>query len=201
MSQWIVSLVANGGYFGIAFLMFLENVFPPIPSEIIMGLAGIEVGQGEMNFEAVILAGTIGSTLGNYAWYLLGRFYGFRRLEGFVDRWGRWLTLEWEDIQKINRLFTRHGGKIIFVFRFLPAFRTIVSLPAGLFKMGHVRFLIATFAGAMIWNIILTSAGYYLGRNFRTIDDYIGPISTAAIAAIALFYVYRVITWKPRARR
>ena len=87
MSQWIVSLVTHGGYFGIAFLMFLENVFPPIPSEIIMGLAGIEVGQGQMNFEAVILAGTIGSTLGNYAWYLLGRFYGFQRLEGFVNRW------------------------------------------------------------------------------------------------------------------
>lgn len=201
MSQWIVHLVANGGYIGIAFLMFLENVFPPIPSEIIMGLAGIEVGQGQMNFEAVVFAGTVGSTLGNYAWYLLGRFYGFRRLEGFVNRWGRWLTLEWEDIQKINRLFTRHGGKIVFVLRFMPAFRTIVSLPAGLFRMGHLRFLIATFAGAMIWNVILTGAGYYLGRNFSKIDDYVGPISTAAIAAIVLFYVYRVITWKPRAKR
>jgi len=201
VSQWIVHLVANGGYIGIAFLMFLENVFPPIPSEIIMGLAGIEVGQGQMNFEAVVFAGTVGSTLGNYAWYLLGRFYGFRRLEGFVNRWGRWLTLEWEDIQKINRLFTRHGGKIVFVLRFMPAFRTIVSLPAGLFRMGHLRFLIATFAGAMIWNVILTGAGYYLGRNFSKIDDYVGPISTAAIAAIVLFYVYRVITWKPRAKR
>ncbi|MBH9538225.1 DedA family protein [Novosphingopyxis sp. YJ-S2-01] len=201
MSQWIVHLVANGGYIGIAFLMFLENVFPPIPSEIIMGLAGIEVGQGQMNFEAVVFAGTVGSTLGNYAWYLLGRFYGFRRLEGFVNRWGRWLTLEWEDIQKINRLFTRHGGKIVFVLRFMPAFRTIVSLPAGLFRMGHLRFLIATFAGAMIWNVILTGAGYYLGRNFSKIDDYVGPISTAAIAAIVLFYIYRVITWKPRAQR
>ena len=201
MSQWIVHLVANGGYIGIAFLMFLENVFPPIPSEIIMGLAGIEVGQGQMNFEAVVFAGTVGSTLGNYAWYLLGRFYGFRRLEGFVNRWGRWLTLEWEDIQKINRLFTRHGGKIVFVLRFMPAFRTIVSLPAGLFRMGHLRFLIATFAGAMIWNVILTGAGYYLGRNVSKIDDYVGPISTAAIAAIVLFYVYRVITWKPRAQR
>ena len=201
MSQWIVHLVANGGYIGIAFLMFLENVFPPIPSEIIMGLAGIEVGQGQMNFEAVVFAGTVGSTLGNYAWYLLGRFYGFRRLEGFVNRWGRWLTLEWEDIQKINRLFPRHGGKIVFVLRFMPAFRTIVSLPAGLFRMGHLRFLIATFAGAMIWNVILTGAGYYLGRNFSKIDDYVGPISTAAIAAIVLFYVYRVITWKPRAKR
>ena len=166
-----------------------------------MGLAGIEVGQGQMNFEAVVFAGTVGSTLGNYAWYLLGRFYGFRRLEGFVNRWGRWLTLEWEDIQKINRLFTRHGGKIVFVLRFMPAFRTIVSLPAGLFRMGHLRFLIATFAGAMIWNVILTGAGYYLGRNFSKIDDYVGPISTAAIAAIVLFYVYRVITWKPRAKR
>ena len=201
MSQWIVTLIAGGGYFGIALLMFLENVFPPIPSEVIMGLAGIQVGQGKMDFWIVVLVGTIGSTLGNYVWYLIGRLYGFRRLEKLVDRWGRWLTLEWEDIGKINALFQRHGGKIVFFFRFFPAFRTIVSLPAGLFRMGQIRFLLATFAGAAIWNVLLTGAGYYLGRNFSRIDDYVGPISTAAIAAILLFYIYRVITWKPRARR
>ncbi len=201
MSQWIVGLIANGGYWGIALLMFLENVFPPIPSEVIMGLAGIQVGQGKMNFTMVILVGTIGSTLGNYVWYLLGRIYGFQRLEGFVNRWGRWLTLEWEDICKINALFTRHGGKIVFFFRFMPAFRTIVSLPAGLFRMGQARFLLATFAGAAIWNVILAGAGYYLGRNFEKIDTYVGPLATATIVGIVLFYVYRVISWKPRAGR
>ena len=201
MSQWIIGLIAGGGYWGIALLMFLENVFPPIPSEVIMGLAGIQVGQGKMSFALVILFGTVGSTLGNYAWYLLGRVYGFRRLEGLVNRWGRWLTLEWEDICRINALFERHGGKIVFFFRFLPAFRTIVSLPAGLFRMGHIRFLLATFAGAAIWNVILAGAGYYLGKNFSRIDDYVGPISTATIVFILLFYIYRVITWKPRARR
>ena len=131
MSQWIVGLIANGGYWGIALLMFLENVFPPIPSEVIMGLAGIQVGQGRMNFELVILFGTIGSTLGNYFWYLLGRVYGFQRLEKFVNRWGRWLTVDWEDVCKINALFKRHGGKIVFVFRFFPPFAPLFRcLPA-----------------------------------------------------------------------
>ena len=201
VSNWIIHIVAAGGYWGIAFLMFLENVFPPIPSEVIMGLAGIQVGQGKMNFWTVILAGTIGSTLGNYAWYLLGRVYGFRRLEGFVNRWGRWLTVDWEDVQKINALFTRHGGKIVFILRFMPAFRTIVSLPAGLFRMGTARFLIVTFAGAAIWNVVLTGAGYYLGRNFEAINDYVGPIATATMVLILIFYLYRVATWKPHDQR
>lgn len=201
MSSWIINLIANGGYLGIAFLMFLENVFPPIPSEVIMGIAGIQVGQGNMSFWLVILSGTLGSTLGNYVWYLLGYHYGIQRLEGFINRWGRWLTIDWEDVQKLNRLFTRHGGKIVFFFRFMPAFRTIISLPAGLFRMGHVRFLLVTAAGASIWNVILAGAGYYLGRNFEAINDYVGPISTATIAFILLFYLYRVITWKPRDQR
>ncbi len=201
MSNWIIHLIATGGYWGIAFLMFLENVFPPIPSEVIMGLAGIQVGQGKMDFGAVILFGTVGSTLGNYVWYLLGRLYGFQRLERFVGRWERWLTIDWEDVQRINGLFARHGGKIVFILRFMPAFRTIVSLPAGLFRMGTARFLLATFAGAAIWNVILAGAGYYLGRNFAAIDDYVGPLATATVLLIVLFYAYRVIRWKPRAKQ
>ena len=104
-------------------------------------------------------------------------------------------------MQKINALFTRHGGKIVFILRFMPAFRTIVSLPAGLFRMGTARFLVATFAGAAIWNVVLTGAGYYLGRNFEAINDYVGPIATATMLLILIFYLYRVATWKPHDQR
>lgn len=198
MNNWIVHLIEGGGYWGIAFLMVIENVFPPIPSEVIMGLGGIAVARGRMEFWPLMLAGTAGSTLGNYVWYLLGRRLGYERLQPFVNRFGRWLTVEWEDVETIVRFFRRHGQWVVFVVRFAPFMRTMISLPAGLTRMGHLRFLLFTFAGAAVWNAILGGAGYYLGRNFGEIEKYTGPIATAAMAIVAVAYVWRVLTWKPR---
>lgn len=197
MTDWIFHLIDAGGYWGIAFLMVLENVFPPIPSEIIMGIGGIRVGQGQMAMVPLLLFGTAGTTIGNYFWYLIGRKLGFHRLKPLVDRYGRWATLEWRDVEALNGLFARYGQVIVFVFRFMPALRTMVSLPAGLFRMGHVRFLLWTASGAMIWNVILAYAGYLLGANFDEIDKYIGPAATVTIVLAGLFYVYRLITWRP----
>lgn len=197
MTDWIFHLIDAGGYWGIALLMVLENVFPPIPSEIIMGIGGIRVGQGQMAMVPLLLFGTAGTTIGNYFWYLIGRTLGFHRLKPLVDRYGRWATLEWRDVEALNGLFARYGQAIVFVFRFMPALRTMVSLPAGLFRMGHVRFLLWTASGAMIWNVILAYAGYMLGANFDEIDTYIGPAATVTIVLAGLFYVYRLITWRP----
>lgn len=197
MTDWIFHLIDAGGYWGIALLMVLENVFPPIPSEIIMGIGGIRVGQGQMAMVPLLLFGTAGTTIGNYFWYLIGRTLGFHRLKPLVDRYGRWATLEWRDVEALNGLFARYGQAIVFVFRFMPALRTMVSLPAGLFRMGHVRFLLWTASGAMIWNVILAYAGYILGANFDEIDTYIGPAATVTIVLAGLFYVYRLITWRP----
>lgn len=198
MNDWIVHLIEGGGYWGIAFLMVIENVFPPIPSEVIMGLGGIAVARGRMEFWPLMLAGTVGSTLGNYCWYLLGRSLGYQRLRPFVDRFGRWLTVEWEDIEAIVRFFRRHGQWVVFVVRFAPFMRTMISLPAGLTHMGHLRFLLFTFAGAAVWNAILSGAGYFLGRNFGEIEKYTGPVATATLLIVAVAYVWRVVTWKPR---
>ncbi|MCE7795907.1 DedA family protein [Sphingobium sufflavum] len=197
MTEWIVTLIDAGGYWGIALLMVIENVFPPIPSELIMGIGGIRVGQGRMDMLPLLIFATIGSTLGNYVWYLIGRALGFHRLRPLVDRWGRVLTLEWRDVRKINLLFRKYGPGIVFVFRFMPAFRTMVSLPAGLFRMGHVRFLIWTAAGALIWNIILAGGGWWLGSRITRIDDYLGPVSTAVVVLAVVAYVWRFLTWKP----
>ena len=100
MGEWIIELISSSGYWGIAFLMALENIFPPIPSELIMGVGGLAVARGKMEFWPLLAAGTIGSTLGNYVWFLAGDRLGYARLQPFVRRWGRWLTLEWRDIER-----------------------------------------------------------------------------------------------------
>lgn len=198
MNDWITYLIEGGGYWGIAFLMVIENVFPPIPSEVIMGLGGLAVARGRMEFWPLMVAGTVGSTLGNYLWYLLGRIMGYERLRPFVTRYGRWLTVEWEDVEAIVRFFRSHGQWVVFAVRFAPFMRTMISLPAGLTRMGHIRFLLFTFAGAAIWNVILAGAGYYLGRNFNDLEKYTGPVATGTLAIVGVAYLWRVITWKPR---
>lgn len=197
MNEFILSLVAKGGYWGVALLMALENVFPPIPSELIMGLAGIEAGKGHMNLWAVLLAGTIGSVAGNYVWYWVGRKVGLERLDHFVDRWGRWLTLDQHEVEKFNRLFHRHGASTIFFARMVPTIRTLISLPAGIFRMSRTKFLVWTFAGAGLWNLLFAGVGFQLGARVEEIDAWTGPISTGVIIVILVVYVIRVIVWRP----
>ena len=198
MTDFILEWITRGGYLGIVALMALENIFPPIPSEVIMGLGGMAVARGQMQLGWLLLAGTVGSVIGNYVWYALGRKFGYRGLKPFVDRWGRWLTVDWQDVEAITRFFHDRGGWVIFVFRFMPSFRTIISLPAGMAKMPRWRFLVATSAGTTIWNIILAGAGILLDRNFEQLDRYVGPLAIATMVAVLGYYLYRVVTWKPR---
>jgi membrane protein DedA with SNARE-associated domain len=198
MTDLIIRAIARGGYLGIFLLMALENVVPPIPSEVIMGLGGIAVARGHMDLIPLVAVGTLGTTAGNYFWYALGRRLGYRGLKPFIDRRGRWLTLEWEDVERLNRFFHRRGHWVVFVFRFLPAFRTIVSLPAGMAAMPRWKFLLWTTAGAAIWNFILAQAGVILGSRFQELDRYVGPVAVATTVLIVVGYVYRVVTWKPR---
>ena len=198
MTDFILEWIARGGYLGIVALMALENIFPPIPSEVIMGLGGMAVARGQMQLGWLLLAGTVGSVIGNYVWYALGRKFGYRGLKPFVDRWGRWLTVDWQDVEAITRFFHDRGGWVVFVFRFMPSFRTIISLPDGMAKMPRWRFLIATSAGTTIWNIILAGAGILLDRNFEQLDRYVGPLAIATMVAVLGYYLYRVVTWKPR---
>jgi membrane protein DedA with SNARE-associated domain len=198
MTDVIISFIAWGGYFGIFLLMALENIFPPIPSEVIMGLGGIAVAQGRMEMVPLLLWGTAGSVAGNYVWYAIGRHFGYRGLKPTVDRYSRGLTIDWQQVERLHDFFQRHGQWVVFVFRFMPTFRTIVSLPAGMARMPRWRFLLWTAAGAAIWDSILTGAGYYLGTNFRELDRYVGPAAMAIMVVIVLVYLWRVARWKPR---
>ncbi|UIP05800.1 DedA family protein [Erythrobacter sp. SDW2] len=201
MGEFIVDTIARGGYLGIFALMVLENVFPPVPSEVIMGIGGILVARGEMQFWPLLVIGTLGTTAGNYFWYWLGDRFGYRRLEPFVQRWGRWLTLEWEDVERAILFFHKYGDWVIFLLRFSPFLRTIISLPAGLAHMQIGRFLFFTFTGSLIWNAALIMGGQWLSRWLERSQDVLGwgIISLTALALGA--YLWRVVTWKPRADR
>ncbi|AZI37838.1 hypothetical protein NT2_06_00230 [Caenibius tardaugens NBRC 16725] len=201
MNEFILQIIERGGYLGIAFLMIIENIFPPIPSEVIMGLGGVAVARGTMAFWPLLVAGTIGSTIGNYAWFLVGDKWGYQRLRPFVRRWGRWLTLEWRDIERASRFFRRHGQWVVFFLRFSPFLRTMISLPAGLTHMRHATFLIYTFAGSAVWNVLLIMGGTWLARYLEESQQWLDWIIIAGLGLGVLGYLWRVITWKPRDRR
>lgn len=197
MTDRLIDLVEAWGYLGVAFAMFLENVFPPIPSEVIMGLTGMAVADGKLSFGGAVAAGTVGAVLGNWVWYWIGRAVGYQRFRPLIDRYGRWLTLDWAEVQKIVEIFTRFDSAIVFWARFLPQVRTMISLPAGMLMMGQLRFLAWTLLGSGIWNGVLIGTGYVLRNSFSEFDEYYGWIAVVMIAAVVAVYLYRVITWKP----
>ncbi len=201
MVEWIIEAIARGGYLGIVLLMAVENIFPPIPSEVIMGLGGINVAQGRMRFVPLLIAGTLGSVAGNYVWYLAGVKLGLARLRPLVDRWGRWLTIEWEDIETADRFFKKRGHLVVFFLRFSPFLRTVISLPAGLSGMRPLKFMAYTMAGAAVWNTVLIGAGFYLGQNYAALERYTTPIAIGFVVLSVIVYVWRLIRWKPRAER
>lgn len=196
MSDFIVSLIEQGGYWGIFALMVLENVFPPIPSEVIMGAGGIAVAHGSMRFWPLLLAGTIGSTLGNYVWFVIGDRLGYHRLQGLVHRHGRWLTLRWHDIERATAFFRRHGQWIVFAMRFSPFLRTMISLPAGLAHMKHWKFLAFTFAGAAVWNTLLILGGQWFAAYLDTSHEVAGPLIGGTVALVVLVWLWRVWRWQ-----
>lgn len=198
MDQLIIDTIAWGGYFGIALLMALENIVPPIPSELIMGIGGVLVAREKMDFWPLLLAGTIGSTAGNYAWFWVGDKWGFQRLEPFIARWGRWLTVDWEDIERASRFFREHGQWVVFFLRFSPIVRTIISLPAGLAHMKTWRFLLFTFLGAGVWNALLIIGGQWLAHYLDQSQGLMAWIILGAVGLTVAGYLWRLVTWKPR---
>jgi membrane protein DedA with SNARE-associated domain len=199
VNDFIVHLVEGGGYWGIAFLMALENIFPPIPSELIMGLGGVAVARGTMTFWPLLFAGTVGSTVGNYFWFLIGDRVGYQRLRPLVARYGRWLTLEWHEVEKCGNFLRKHGQWVVFGLRFSPLFRTMISLPAGLAHMRHVRFLVFTFAGAAIWNALLILGGHWLGQVMQDAERVVVWVGIVLTAITVAMYVWRLARWKPSA--
>ncbi|HEX8263541.1 MAG TPA: DedA family protein [Allosphingosinicella sp.] len=198
MGDWTIRLIDQTGYVGIFLLMFLETIFPPIPSEVIMPIAGVRAAQGPLTLWGVIASGTAGAMLGNLFWYALARVIGLRRFRPFIERYGRWLTMDWDDVEKAERMFGRFGGLIVSLGRMLPTIRSVISIPAGLLSMRLKSFLIWSTLGTVIWTAALATAGWGLGKAFRDIEKVLGPLSTAVIVAIVAAYIWRQLTWRRR---
>ena len=196
MGDWIVRLIEQSGYLGIAFLMFLETVFPPIPSEVIMPVAGMTASRGGLNIVGVIASGTAGAMLGNIVWYLAARALGHDRLEPWVHRYGKWITVSWRDVERAHRWFDRHGFLFVMTGRIIPSIRSLVSVPAGLLDMRFRNFVIASTIGTAVWTTFLTMVGVKLKEQFASIDQIIGPISTGVLLLLLLVYVVRLAMHK-----
>jgi membrane protein DedA with SNARE-associated domain len=186
------------GLWGVALLMFLENVFPPIPSELIMPLAGFAAARGEQSLLLVVAAGTAGSLAGALFWYWVGRRLGRRRIERLAERHGRWLTLSPEDVEQAIDRFDRHGAVAVLVGRLIPALRTLISVPAGIARMPLPKFLFFSALGTSVWTTLLVFAGYLLKDQYEHVSDYLNPLSNLVFAALASWYAWRVFRFKRR---
>ncbi len=177
MAQWVLDVVSALGYLGLALLLIAENLFPPIPSEVVLPLAGFLVGRGELNLWGALVAATTGSVLGAILLYSLGR-WGGRRL---VLHYGKWLRVDEDSLDRAEGWFRRYGDALVLFARVVPLARSIVSIPAGTAKMPLARFAILTTVGSAIWNALLIGAGVLLGANWSLVQNWVGSYSNVIL--------------------
>ncbi|MBU6251289.1 MAG: DedA family protein [Cyanobacteria bacterium REEB417] len=196
------------GYLAIALVMLLENVVPPIPSEVVMPLAGFLVQQGKIELVPAVLAGLVGTVLGAWFWYGVGRLVNEEQLERWLARRGRWLGIEPRALSESRRWFNRHGVAVVFWGRVIPGIRTLVSVPAGIELMPQRTFLFWTTAGSLLWVLLLTVMGTALGEGYQRVAGWIEPFADLikvliAIAVVlgALWLVARAVQSWRRSRR
>ncbi len=189
MSEWVLAVMAKFGYFGIIFAMFAENIFPPIPSEVIMPAAGFAVAKGDLSLILVILAGTLGCVLGALPLYYLGSLFDEERLVAFTNKYGKYVFVKPEDILASSRWFDKHGKKAIFFGRMVPGIRSLISVPAGMNKMPIISFIVLTALGSSIWTTVLTLAGYHFGKNYNVIETMLAPYSKVFLILAVLIVI------------
>lgn len=193
MGDWITEMLGRTGVVGVFLLTLLETVFPPIPSEFIMPLAGYLASRGEMGVIAAVAAGTLGSTAGALLLYAVGRKVGEERLKSFAGRHGRWLTLLPRDVDRASDWFSRHGAWAVFGCRLVPGLRSLISLPAGIHGMPLLVFVACTLLGSALWTGLLVGVGYALGANFEQVGRFIDPVAKVTLAVIVAWYAWRVL--------
>ncbi len=197
MSEWIIGIVTQWGYVGVFLMMVLENVFPPIPSELIMPFAGFAAASGDLNVLGVIVAGTTGSIAGTLMWYYAARLLGLDRFRALCNRFGRFATISEPDIDQAVHWFARFGRWAVLFGRLIPAIRTLISVPAGLAAMPLPLFLAVSTLGTAIWTAILTAAGYVLHDNYHLVEGWLDPVTMGVVVLAVVIYLWRFITWKP----
>lgn len=193
MADWIIGFIEDHGYLGVAALMLLENVFPPIPSELIMPFAGFVSARGTLNPFGVLVAGVAGSLAGTLPWYWLGRTVGPERVRSLVARHGRWLTLSAADLDRGEKWFARWGVASVLLGRLVPAVRSVISIPAGLQRMPLPGFLAWSALGTLAWTAVLLGAGYVLEGNYERVARFVEPVSTLVVIGGVMMYLYRLV--------
>lgn len=193
MADWIIDFIDQYSYFAVIFLMMAENIFPPVPSELIMPFAGFAAARGDLNPVLVVLTGTLGSLLGTLPWYFVARRIGRDRLKAWAGRHGRWLTVSPKDIDRAGDWFDRRGGLAVFLGRLVPGVRSVISAPAGFARMPMASFLLWSAAGSLLWCTALTAAGYLLDSAYDRVADWIDPVSKVILGAVVLAYLWRVV--------
>jgi membrane protein DedA with SNARE-associated domain len=199
MFEWVTGFVEQTGYLGVFFLMLLENVFPPIPSELIMPLAGFTAARGELSIAGVLVAGVAGSLAGALLWYYIGRWLGAERLKRWAAKHGRWLTLEPEEVDQATAWFRRHCHTAVLFGRLVPAVRTLISVPAGIAGMDLTKFLIYSGLGTVVWTGFLLAGGYLLEERYQEVQAWLNPVTNAILAVLVAWYLYRVVTFRRHA--
>lgn len=193
MFEWITGTIRSLGYVGVLALTFLENLFPPIPSELVLPLAGFVAAEGHLSGWGVIAAGSVGSLLGAVLWYEAGRRLGERRVRAWVDRSGKWLTLSAKDVDRAQHWFRRHGSAAVLIGRLVPGVRTFVSLPAGFAGMPRAPFLLYSALGTIIWTAALAGTGMVLRDNFAAVGDYVSIATNVLLAVLGFMLVRRYL--------
>lgn len=201
MFEWASNVVRSLGYAGVALLTFLENVFPPIPSELIIPMAGFVAADGRMALWGVILAGTLGSLAGAIVWYGIGQRLGSQGLRAWVDHRGHWLTMTSGDLDRAEAWFRRRGGTAVFVGRLVPGVRSLISIPAGFTGMPFLPFLLYSLAGTAIWTTGLACAGVLLKANYAIVGDYVDLASCVVLGLLGAAIIRRYVKCWPRRRR
>lgn len=201
MEKWIIHFMEQYGYFGIAWLIFLENVFPPIPSEIILTFGGFMTTKSELNFIGVVITSTIGSVIGAIVLYGIGVWIGEDKLFKLVQKYGKFFRVNTEDLSKTFKWFERYGYWTIFFCRFVPLIRSLISIPAGITKMNIWIFILFTTIGTLIWNIILIYLGQTVGGNWHVIVNYMDVYSKVIYVLLLLLVIYILFKWLKRIRQ
>lgn len=189
MEEIILEILNDYGYIGIFFLIMVENLFPPIPSEVILTFSGFVTTHSDLSVIGVITSATLGSAVGAVILYMLGKFFSAEKIESFVSRWQRYLRISPEDVQRAAAWFRKNEKWTVFYCRFVPLIRSLISLPAGMARMNFAVFLLLTTIGSLIWNAVLIVIGAYVGESWTSIVEFMDVYSNIAYTGLAVLFV------------
>lgn len=194
LAEWAIDVIDALGYWGLFLILVLENVFPPIPSEAVLPLAGFLTGQGRMNFFLAVIVATTGAVVGALILYAFGQWFGDHRIRWIVRKWGKWFAITEEDFDTASAWFDRRGNIAVLVCRCVPIVRSLVSIPAGIRRMPLVPFVAYSAIGSTVWNSILIGLGWIVGDNWEDIEhyaDYLQYVVILLILVLGAYYVYK----------